>query len=312
MLYPKAEPYQIDFLDTSVLHKIYIEQSGNPDGKPVLVIHGGPGGGTKPSYRRYFDPAHYRIILVDQRGCGKSTPHADLTDNTTQHLIADFESIRKQLGIERWQLFGGSWGTTLGLAYAQQHPEVVTELVLRGIFLGRQEELQWLYQHGTSMMFPEAWEDYLAPVPIDQRDNLILAYHKLLNDPSAEIRQNAAKAWSVWEASTSKLEPDPEMISDFHNDTFSTAFAQIENHYFSNQLFLRPNQLLDDCDKIQHIPTHIVHGRYDVVCPVTNAWELHKKLPDSELFIMPKSGHSISEPEITEQLLKSTEQFKHS
>lgn len=236
-LYPEIEPYNQEFLKVSDIHTIYFEECGNPNGKPALFIHGGPGGGIQPSYRQYFNPDKYRVILVDQRGCGKSTPFAELKENTTQDLIEDFEKIRKKLNIDKWMVFGGSWGSTLGLAYAQAYPEVVTELVLRGIFLGREKELSWLYQHGASMVFPDMWEKYIEPIPVEQRKDFISAYYSILTGDDEELKQKAAIAWSVWEASTSKLFVDKKSIDRYGEDKFSLAFARIECHYFKNKLW---------------------------------------------------------------------------
>ncbi|AVC43514.1 prolyl aminopeptidase [Francisella tularensis subsp. novicida] len=308
-LYPEIEPYNQEFLKVSDIHTIYFEECGNPNGKPALFIHGGPGGGIQPSYRQYFNPDKYRVILVDQRGCGKSTPFAELRENTTQDLIEDFEKIRKKLNIDKWMLFGGSWGSTLGLAYAQAYPEVVTELVLRGIFLGREKELSWLYQHGASMVFPDMWEKYIEPIPVEQRKDFISAYYSILTGDGEELKQKAAIAWSVWEASTSKLFVDKKSIDRYGEDKFSLAFARIECHYFKNKLFIEEAQLLKEADKIKDIPGVIVQGRYDMVCPAVSAWDLHKVWPVAELNIVADAGHSISEPGILEALVRATDKF---
>ncbi|MEY8715442.1 prolyl aminopeptidase [Francisella philomiragia] len=308
-LYPEIEPYNQEFLKVSDIHTIYFEECGNPNGKPALFIHGGPGGGIQPSYRQYFNPDKYRVILVDQRGCGKSTPFAELRENTTQNLIEDFEKIRKKLNIDKWMLFGGSWGSTLGLAYAQAYPEVVTELVLRGIFLGREKELSWLYQHGASMVFPDMWEKYIEPIPVEQRKDFISAYHSILTGDDEKLKQQAAVAWSVWEASTSKLFVDKKSIDRYGEDKFSLAFARIECHYFKNKLFIEEAQLLNDAYKIKDIPGVIVQGRYDMVCPAVSAWDLHKVWPKAELDIIADAGHSISEPGILEALVRATDKF---
>ncbi|APA83903.1 prolyl aminopeptidase [Francisella tularensis] len=308
-LYPEIEPYNQEFLKVSDIHTIYFEECGNPNGKPALFIHGGPGGGIQPSYRQYFNPDKYRVILVDQRGCGKSTPFAELRENTTQNLIEDFEKIRKKLNIDKWMLFGGSWGSTLGLAYAQAYPEVVTELVLRGIFLGREKELSWLYQHGASMVFPDMWEKYIEPIPVEQRKDFISAYYSILTGDDEELKQKAAIAWSVWEASTSKLFVDKKSIDRYGEDKFSLAFARIECHYFKNKLFIEEAQLLKEADKIKDIPGVIVQGRYDMVCPAVSAWDLHKVWPIAELNIIADAGHSISEPGILEALVRATDKF---
>ncbi|MBK2296716.1 prolyl aminopeptidase [Francisella philomiragia] len=308
-LYPEIEPYNQEFLKVSDIHTIYFEECGNPNGKPALFIHGGPGGGIQPSYRQYFNPDKYRVILVDQRGCGKSTPFAELRENTTQNLIEDFEKIRKKLNIDKWMLFGGSWGSTLGLAYAQAYPEVVTELVLRGIFLGREKELSWLYQHGASMVFPDMWEKYIEPIPVEQRKDFISAYHAILTGDDEKLKQQAAVAWSVWEASTSKLFVDKKSIDRYGEDKFSLAFARIECHYFKNKLFIEEAQLLNEAYKIKDIPGVIVQGRYDMVCPAVSAWDLHKVWPKAELDIIADAGHSISEPGILEALVRATDKF---
>lgn len=305
-MYPEIEPYSTWFLETGAGHRVYVEECGNPVGKPVVFLHGGPGGGTNPRQRRMFDPAVYRIVLFDQRGCGRSTPHASVDGNTTWDLISDIELIRERLEIDRWQVFGGSWGSTLALAYAETHPARVTELVLRGIFLLRPFELAWYYQEGASNVFPDVWEHYLAPIPEPERGDLMAAYHRRLfgDDPIAQTE--AARAWTTWEWSTSQLIPEFEGGTDEQY----LAFARIENHYFVNGGFLRrPNQLIEDAGKIAHIPTVIIHGRYDMICPVRNAWELHAALPDSELFIIPDAGHSMAEPGITDALIAATDRF---
>jgi proline iminopeptidase len=310
ILYPEIEPFHTELLAVSELHKVYFEECGNPNGKPVLFVHGGPGGGIQPHYRRYFNPEIYRIILVDQRGCGKSLPHAETRENNTQLLISDFEKIRMLLKISKWQVFGGSWGSTLALAYAQAHPEVVSELVLRGIFLGRPKELDWMYQWGCSEVFPEAWANFIKIIPEEERYDLRLAYHKRLTHTDQKIRYEAAQAWSIWEGSISKLFYDPEMVSHYGDPEFALAFARIENHYFMNDLFLTPNQLLEDVYRIRNIPTFIVHGRYDMCCPVTNAWELHQVFPEAQLNIIPDAGHSISEIGIAKKLVEITDSVK--
>jgi proline iminopeptidase len=288
------------------VHSVYYEQCGNPGGKPAIFLHGGPGGGSSSVHRRFWDPAVYRIILFDQRGCGRSTPHAELRNNTTWDLVDDMERIRGHLGVERWQLFGGSWGSTLSLAYAQQHPERVTDMVLRGIFLLRRREIQWYYQEGASRIFPEAWEKYLEPIPEEERDDMVGAYYRRLTSNDRAERIQAARAWSIWEGSTSRLVPDPELIEHTGNEAFAEAFARIECHYFINGGFFKDdNQLLLNVARIQHIPTTIIQGRYDIVCPAESAYELHKAHPNSKLIIAPQSGHSALEPEIT-ALLRDT------
>jgi proline iminopeptidase len=309
-LYPEIQPYRTGYLQVSPEHSIYFEESGNPAGKPAVFLHGGPGGGTSPRQRRFFDPARYRIVLFDQRGCGKSRPHASLHDNTTWHLVADIEALRKHLGIASWLVFGGSWGSTLGLAYAEKHPDHVTALVLRGIFLLRRWELEWFYQRGASLFFPEAFHAYLAPIPPAERGDLIAAYHKRLVSENATVRQEAARAWSVWEASTAHLLQDKEYIASCAGDEFSLAFARIECHYFVNGGFLeRENQLIEDVVKIQKLPAVIVQGRYDVICPAQSAWELARAWPEADLRIVPDAGHAAFEPGIVQELVAATDRF---
>ncbi len=309
-LYPDIEPYATGTLQVDDRHVLYYEQCGNPEGKPVVLLHGGPGGGCNAKMRRFHDPAKYRIVLFDQRGSGRSTPHADLVDNTTWHLVADIERLRETLGIERWQVFGGSWGSTLALAYAQTHPQRVTELVLRGIFMLRRWELAWFYQEGASRLFPEAWEHYLAPIPAEERQDLIAAFHRRLTSDDAQVRLAAARAWSVWEGATSFLRADADFVDSHEDAEFALAFARIENHYFVNGGFFEvDDQLLRDMPQIAHIPGAIVHGRYDVVCPVANAWDLHKVWPKARLEITPTSGHSGFEAENVDALVRATDGF---
>jgi proline iminopeptidase len=306
-LFPEIEPYDTGYLRVDELHSVYFEQCGNPRGKPALFVHGGPGGGANPVHRRFWNPADYRVVLFDQRGCGRSTPHAELQNNTTWDLVQDMERIREHLGIERWQLFGGSWGSTLSLTYAEQHPERVSDLVLRGIFLLRQREIDWYYQEGASRIFPEAWQKFLEPIPNDERGNMVDAYYHRLTSRDRAERIRAARAWSMWEGSTSRLVPDPGLIARTGDEKFAEAFARIECHYFVNGgFFQNENQLLDEVDRIRHIPTVIVQGRYDVVCPAESAYELHRALPKSTLEIAPQSGHSALEPEITARLVAAT------
>ena len=294
----------------SPVHEIYWEESGNPEGKPVIFLHGGPGGGSDAKYRRFFHPERYRIVQFDQRGCGQSTPHASLEDNTTWSLVADIERLRDMLEIERWMVFGGSWGSTLALAYAEAHPARVTELVLRGIFLLRRQEVEWFYQRGASALFPDAWEEYLAPIPEDERGDLLHAYHKRLTGHDAAERRRCAVAWSVWEGSTSRLIVDPDMQRRMAQDEFADAFARIECHYFVNRGFLRTDaQLLEDAGRIRHIPGVIVQGRYDVVCPMESAWALHRAWPEAKLVVVPDAGHSALEPGITRALVDATDRF---
>jgi len=308
--YDGSEPFRTGMLEVGSGHRLYWEVSGNPNGKPVVLLHGGPGGGTDPKQRRFFDPVRYKIVLFDQRGCGKSTPHASLVDNTTWHLVSDIEALREHLGIERWQVFGGSWGSTLALAYAEKHPERVSELVLRGIFLLRQKELSWFYQWGTSEMFPDAWQDYLAPIPLAERSDLIAAYHRRLTGGDTQAMQDAARAWTVWEARTSFLLPKPDYVARCAADAFALAFARIECHYFVNKgFFTHEDQLLDDVAKIRHIPTVIVQGRYDVVCPPVSAWDLKQRWPEAKLILTDDSGHSAYEPSNLDALVRATDAF---
>ena len=310
-LYAEIEPYQQGYLKVSPVHEIYYEQSGNPDGTPVVFVHGGPGGGTEPFQRRFFDPAAYRIVLFDQRGAGKSRPAASLEDNTTWHLVSDMERLREELGIERWVVFGGSWGSTLGLAYAETHPERVRGLILRGIFLVRPKEIAWFYQEGASFIYPDAWEAYLEPIPPEERGDLVSAYYRRLTSPDATVRARAARAWSVWEGSTSKLRPDPKLIARFGADTFAETFARIECHYFAHGSFLRrPDQLLDDIERIRHIPGVIVQGRYDVVCPMVSAWDLLQRWPEAEFHGVPDAGHSALESGTVDRLVQATDRFR--
>ena len=309
-LYPEIAPYDTGSLQVDDRHTLYYEQCGNPKGKPVVLLHGGPGGGCNAKMRRFHDPAKYRIVLFDQRGSGRSTPHADLVDNTTWHLVADIEALREHLGIERWQVFGGSWGSTLALAYAQTHSLRVTELVLRGIFMLRRWELQWFYQEGASRLFPEAWEQYVAAIPEDERDDLIAAFHRRLTSDDEATRLAAARAWSVWEGATSFLHVDQDFVTGHEDAQFALAFARIENHYFTHKGFFEvDDQLLRDAYRIAGIPGVIVHGRYDVVCPVQNAWDLHKVWPKAELVITPASGHSAFEAENVDALVRATDAF---
>jgi proline iminopeptidase len=311
MLFPEIEPFNSFRFKVSDLHELYVEEAGNPNGVPVLFLHGGPGTGIQAKHRRYFDPQFYRIILFDQRGSGKSTPHASLEENTTWHLIEDIEKIREHLQIDKWLVFGGSWGSTLSLAYAETHPDKVNGLILRGIFLCRPEEIKWFYQEGCHLIFPDLWENYLKPIPANERNNLVEAYYKRLTSNDATIRVEAAKAWSTWEGSTIKLIPNKEAINYFAEDHLALSVARIECHYFMNNCFLEDNQLLRDVYRIKHIPTWIIHGRYDVVCPVKNAWDLHKAFPEAKLQIIPDAGHAFDEPGILEALINATEEFKN-
>lgn len=309
-LYPPTEPHISGMLQVSDLHEIYYEVSGAPDGKPAVVCHGGPGGGSTPSMRRYFDPEKYKIIVFDQRGCGKSQPHAELEDNTTWALIEDMEKLRSHLGIERWQVFGGSWGSTLALAYAQEHPDRVTELVLRGIFSLRREEILWFYQEGASWMYPDAWENYLNVIPEDERGDMIAAYYKRLTSDDRDEQLRAAKAWSLWEGGTVSLLPSEERMQSFSSDAFAIAFARIECHYFVNGgFFERDDHILAGLDKVRHIPAVIVQGRYDVVTPMKTAWEMHRAWPEAEFQLILDAGHAASEPGIIDALVRATDKF---
>jgi proline iminopeptidase len=314
-LYPPVDPYRTGTLRVSDVHELYYEESGNPKGKPTVFLHGGPGGGTDPKMRRFFDPKRYRIVLFDQRGCGKSRPHASLEDNTTWHLVADIEKLREHLGIERWLVFGGSWGSTLALAYAETHPRRVTELVLRGIFLLRRFELEWFYQDekGAAMLFPDLWERYLEPIPQTERGDMMQAYYRRLTSGDAKTLSAAAKAWSIWEGATSYLRAPPESLEKFEEEEFAAAFARIECHYFVNGGFLQSDaQLIEDAGRIRRIPGVIVQGRYDVVCPMRSAWDLHRAWPESELRIVPDAGHSAFEAGITHELILATDRFAKS
>jgi proline iminopeptidase len=310
-LYPAIEPFKTERLRVSGIHELHLEQSGNPDGQPVVFLHGGPGAASHPGHRRFFDPQTYRIVLFDQRGCGKSTPAASLEQNTTWDLVEDMERIRRHLGIERWLVFGGSWGSTLALSYAETHPERVTGLVLRGIFMLRPFELRWFYQEGASFVFPDRWEQFLAPIPTEERGDLLHAYHRRLTGPDAAVRDAAAKAWSTWEAATIHLFPQEETIVEMAAPDAAVNLARIECHYFVNGGFFRdPGQLLDDLEAIRPIPTVIVHGRYDMCCPLANAWDLHLRWPEATLEIVPEAGHAAFEPGIVDRLVEATDRFR--
>jgi len=311
-LYPPLRPYQRGRLAVSPVHTLYFEQSGNPEGKPVVVLHGGPGGATDGAMRRFFDPKRYRIVLFDQRGCGRSTPHASLHDNTTWHLVDDIEKLREHLGIARWQVFGGSWGSTLALAYAQMFPSAVTELVLRGIFLLRRSELDWFYQNpeGAGSIFPDRWEPYVELIPPNERRDMIRAYYHRLTSDDATERAAAAYAWSTWEGATSFLRTNADYVAKFDDPDYAAAFARIECHYFINGGFLAADdQLLRDVEQIRRIPAVIVQGRYDVVCPMRSAWDLHKAWPEAKLVVVPDAGHSAFEDGISRALREATDAF---
>ena len=308
--YPPLEPYDAGRLTVSALHTLYYEQCGNPRGKPVVFVHGGPGGGCDAWHRQFFDPARYRIVLFDQRGCGRSTPHAELRENTTWDLVADMERLRVHLGIACWQVFGGSWGSTLALAYAETHPDRVTELVLRGIFLIRRAELEWFYQEGASWLYPDAWEPYLAAIAPVERADLMGAYYRRLTSEDRAVQLAAAKAWSTWEGATSRLYTDPSMLHHYGEEAFALAFARIECHYFVNGAwFDSDDQLLRDVGRIRHIPCVIVQGRYDVVCPLRSAWDLARAWPQARLDIVADAGHSALESGIVDKLIAATDAF---
>ena len=307
VLYPPIEPFATGFLSVSSLHTIAFEQSGNPNGEPVLVIHGGPGGGSQPSYRQYFDPTFYHIIQFDQRGCGKSTPHAELLENNTMASVSDIENLRQHLGIEKWRVFGGSWGSTLSLIYAIHYPQRVSELMLRGIFMCRKSELKWFYQDGASHIFADAFSHYENHIPLQERGDLISAYYKRLTSEDIEVQRAAAKQWTRWEMATSHLIQKPGTIEKSEDIDFAIAFARIECHYFVNGIFLEDEFILKNTEKISQIPTSIVQGRYDVVCPMKSAWELHQVLENSRLIIIPDAGHSMSEVGIAEALVSITD-----
>jgi proline iminopeptidase len=308
--YPPIEPYREGRLPVGDGHEIYFEECGNPKGVPAILVHGGPGGGSNPTMRRYHDPRRYRIILFDQRGCGRSTPYASLEANTTWHLVEDMERLRQHLEIARWQVFGGSWGSTLALAYAETHPESVSSLVLRGIFLLRKWEIDWFYQEGCSRIFPDAWKGFERPISPSHRGDMVAAYHKLLTGPDPALQLAAAKAWSIWEGSTLSLLPDPARVERFGSDHYAIAFARIECHYFINRgFFTRDGQLLEDAHRLNTIPGVIVHGRYDVCTPVKNAWDLKLAWPGAELEIVEDAGHAMTEPGITSRLVAATNRF---
>lgn len=310
ILYPPIEPYVQHSLQVDQTHILHIEECGNPDGIPVLFIHGGPGGGYGPIHRRFFDPKSYRIILFDQRGCGKSRPHTCLTNNTTAHLIEDIEKIRRHLAVDEWVLFGGSWGSTLSLLYAEAYPERVLGMVLRGIFLCREEDVRWFYQKGADRFFPDFWQDFISPITESKRGDMIGAYYELLTSDDEVARMRAAEAWSIWEGRTSTLEPDEDLVSHFGDPYHALAMARIECHYFKHQSFIEPNQILKYAQPIQKIPTTIIHGHYDMVCPVNQAYELAEVLPEAELIICHQAGHSAMELEIAAELIAATDRMR--
>jgi proline iminopeptidase len=311
-LFPERAPHTTGRLKVSDLHEIWWEESGNPKGKPVVCLHGGPGGGITPTMTRLHDPAAYRIVAFDQRGCGHSTPHAETAENTTWDLVADIERLRVHLGIERWQVYGGSWGSTLALAYAETHPDRVSEMVLRGIFMLRRKELLWFYQEGASLVFPDLFEPFRDFIPAEERDDLIAAYHRRLTGPDEAVRLEAARRWATWEGSTLSLLPDPARAAAFGGDRFALAFARIENHYFTNRGFFEvEDQLLRDVHRIRHIPAVIVHGRYDMCTPMMNAWDLKTAWPEADLRIVDDGGHAVTEPGLVAEMVAATERFKH-
>ncbi|RDI59451.1 prolyl aminopeptidase [Microvirga subterranea] len=308
-LYPEIEPYEHGMLDVGDGHRVYWELCGNPRGKPVVFLHGGPGGGCTPTQRRYFDPDKYRILLFDQRGCGRSTPYASLEANTTWHLVADIERLREMLGVDKWMVFGGSWGSTLALAYAETHPDRVSEIILRGIFTLRRAELLWYYQEGASWMFPDKWERFLAPIPEEERGDLMAAYRRRLTHEDPAVRQEAAQAWSLWEGETITLLPDQNYSDQFGDGHYALAFARIENHYFVNEGFFEEGQLIRDAHKLRNIPAVIIQGRYDVATPAKTAWDLHKAWPEAKFIMVPDAGHAATEPGIAHHLVEATDAF---
>ncbi len=306
-LYPPIEPYNTLSLSVDARHTLYVEESGDPDGLPFVFLHGGPGAGCEAHHRRLFNPDVCRIVLFDQRGCGRSTPFADLTDNTTQHLVADMEAIRESLGIESWIVFGGSWGSALALAYAQTHPERCLGLIVRGVFLCRQRDIRWFYQDGARFLFPDLWEDFAALIPQDERDDMVAAFYRRLTGDDADVRRRAALAWSIWEGKTATLLPNAAVIAFFSDPRVAMSLARIECHFFHNQIFLRDGQLLDDAERLSDIPGIIIHGRYDVVCPPEQAYLLHQRWPRSELHIVAAAGHAAFEPGIIHHLVDATD-----
>ena len=312
VVFPEIEPHQKFWFRVSDVHELYVEECGNPDGQPLVFLHGGPGAGFSAFHRRLFDPAHYRIILFDQRGAGQSRPHADLRENTTWDLVDDIEKLRKHLGIKQWLVFGGSWGSTLAIAYAETHPRSVSHLVLRGIFLCRKEEIEWFYQSGADRIFPDIWQEYQRPIPENERGDMVSAFYKRLTSTNEQVRLEAAKAWSGWEGATVHLIPDPATMTKFTGDMMAVALARIECHFFTNGCwFTSDDQLLRDVEKIRHIPAVIIHGRYDVVCPVKNAFDLHRVWPEATLKIVADAGHAVDEPGILRELVNAVENFKN-
>jgi proline iminopeptidase len=310
--YPEIEPFNSGYLQVSSIHSLYFEEAGRPDGVPVLFLHGGPGAGINPKHRRFFDPRHYRIILFDQRGAGRSQPHAEIIENNTDHLIADIEKLRRMAGVEKWLVFGGSWGSTLALAYAIRHPSRVTGLILRGVFLGRKREVRWLFQEGASAVFPDYWERFLHPIPPAERKDLVAAYYRRLTGEDPVERLRSAQAWSGWEASVCKLVPDENLIRESVADKMALSLARLECHYCLNGLFLpSDNHILDHAKSLAGIRTRIVQGRYDMACPAESAWDLHRALSHSEIRIVPDAGHSATEPGLVGELVRATDDFRH-
>ncbi len=306
ILYPEIKPYARHDIQVDDVHTLYVEECGDPDGIPVLFVHGGPGAGSSKSDRRFFDPEKFRIIIFDQRGCGRSTPHASLENNTSPHLVEDIETIRKKLDVEKWMLFGGSWGATLSLLYAEAHPEVITGLILRGTFLCRDSDLDWFYKSGADHIYPDYWQEFIKPIPEADRDNLVAAYHTLLTGDNELAKMAAAKSWSLWEGQCATLRTSTDVINKFTDPHLAVSLARIETHYFMNKAFIEPNQIVNNAEKLEGIPGIIIHGRYDMVCPLDNAFQLYNAWPDSELQIIRDAGHSSHEPSIIDALIKAT------
>jgi len=308
-MYPAIEPYDSGMLDVGDGHHVYWESCGTPGAKPAVLLHGGPGAGLSPEHRRLFDPARYQVMLFDQRGCGRSTPNASLEANTTWDLVDDIERLRVIAGVDRWSVFGGSWGSTLALAYAETHPDRVTDMVLRGIFTVRREEIAWYYQEGASWLYPDLWESFLAPIPAEERSDLVAAYRRRLVADDAAVRLEAARAWSLWEGQTITLLPNPALREVFAQDEYALAFARIENHYFVHDAFLEPGQLLRDASRLRHIPGVIVQGRYDLATPMRTAWDLHRAWPEADFQVVADAGHAFDEPGILHRLIEATDRF---
>jgi proline iminopeptidase len=308
-LYPSIKPYQTINLPVGDLHSLYVEESGHHEGVPVLFVHGGPGAGCSKEDRRFFDPEKYRIILFDQRGSGRSTPHAELKNNTTQDLIDDMERIREHLGVDQWVLFGGSWGSTLSLLYAQQHASRVLGLILRGVFLCRQQDIDWFYQQGANLVFPDYWQEFIAPVPLNQRHNMVDAYHRLLTGDNDLAKMNAAKHWSLWEGRCATLRPNPDVVDTFSNIHLALSLARIESHFFVNKSFIMENQILDNMESLAGIPATIIHGRYDMICPLDNAVALHRLWPEAELHVIREAGHASRDPGIVDALVRASDEM---